>query len=127
VTVQSGNVATQAGTGSNPMTPAVWAQSLGGIGGAGGGVDNGGIAGHSGDAGSVTVTNNGTLSTAGAAHSPGILAQSLGGAGANGGKGGGFGAVGTGEGQAGHEPQRLQKHGDQAGVWRPVRQRLQLE
>ena len=30
MTVQSGNVATQAGTGSNPMTPAVWAQSLGG-------------------------------------------------------------------------------------------------
>ena len=97
VTVQSGSVATQAGTGTNPMTPAVWAQSLGGIGGAGGaggGVDNGGIAGQSGNAGSVTVTNDGTLSTAGASHSPGILAQSLGGAGANGGKGGGFGASG---------------------------------
>ena len=103
VTVQSGSVATQAGSGTNPMTPAVWAQSLGGIGGTGGkggGIDNGGNAGAGGDGGSVSVTNNGALSTAGAANSPGILAQSFGGAGAGGGTGGGFGSSG-GEGATG--------------------------
>lgn len=98
-----GSIATQAGGGSSPMTPAIWAQSLGGVGGAGGtggGVDSGGIAGAGANAGPVTVVNDGTLSTSGAAHSPGVLAQSFGGAGAGGGKGGGFGASG-GEGATG--------------------------
>jgi hypothetical protein len=100
VTVQAGSVSTQSGV---SMTPAVWAQSLGGIGGAGGdggGWASGGDSGNGGNGNTVTVTNNGTLSTAGAPHSPGILAQSLGGAGPNGGKGGGFGAQG-GEGASG--------------------------
>ncbi|MEJ8857572.1 hypothetical protein WKW79_23575 [Variovorax robiniae] len=96
VTVQGGSVATLSGV-SN--TPAIWAQSLGGIGGAGG--DPSGNSGSGADAGTVGVTNAGALSTATAPHSPGILAQSFGGAGAFGGRGDGWiGSVG-GEGGTG--------------------------
>ena len=77
-------------------SPGVWAQSLGGGGGAGGqggGDANGGNAGSGAAGGAVTITNNGAIATTGA-DAPGLLGQSLGGVGANGGRGGGWGTSG---------------------------------
>jgi hypothetical protein len=82
---------------------AIFAQSVGGGGGVGdpaGGL--GAVGGDGGDAaygGTVTVTNDANLSTAGA-YARGIMAQSIGGGGGSAGVGGGIGAVG-GEGGSG--------------------------
>ncbi len=81
---------------SGQESPGVWAQSLGGGGGAGGqggGDANGGNAGSGAAGGAVTITNNGSIATTGA-DAPGLLGQSLGGVGANGGRGGGWGTSG---------------------------------
>jgi len=98
VIVQSGGsvVSQQA----NSYAPAIWAQSLGGLGGTAGSGPSGGATGGSGEnGGTVTVTVDG-LVQARNPDSPAVLAQSMGGTGANGGKanmaGGGGGDGGTG-------------------------------
>ncbi len=85
------------------FTPAIWAQSLGGIGGLAAdesGWASGGNAGAGGNGGAIAIMNNGAITTASADHAPGILAQSFGGTGQSGGTGGGWGASG-GEGASG--------------------------
>jgi len=97
--------------------PGIWAQSLGGIGGAGGNgktFASGGNAGSGADAGAVTITNDGTVATW-LPNSPGILAQSFGGAGPAGGTGGGWGASG-GEGASGGNGGQITIQGSSGSV-----------
>ncbi len=96
----AGSVLTQNGMAS---APAIWAQSLGGIGGAsgnGGGFASGGNAGAGADGGVRHGHQQRQPHDAGAPTRQVFLAQSFGGAGPSGGTGGGFGASG-GEGASG--------------------------